>query len=431
MKVKRFLSTVVAGALVAAQMAMPVMAADGGEVEVDVTTRTAVIRVEVPTTLAIAVNQFEKGDTGSQVYSEAFDITNKSEIPVKVSVTSTASLDTTSPITLTATKDAAAEDTSADGAAWLAVAAKTSASKYTEEVGKDVKDLTEANANVATFAQGTEAAKSTAKAEQTFYLAAEAAPSVTYTKVAPADADELAAAKKISYAKFYELTEMTLTASSEQDELDAAIAVGDLYQETSGALTLIEKGGTITWASGNKYYTAAAAETLSKDLATGSTYVYGEAGAGGAAGFRYIGKLSEGKETWTASDISKIVIKYDIAGVTGTRYAEVESDCTYGLYAGVVGPQVTASDDGIITIVNLTAANNYKASNIVLDAETYSIDTDKNMVWVTDSWDKENGGTLIFELNDAWKNAVKDAASAKIVVTLTDDSTIETPITIS
>lgn len=79
MKAKRFLSTVVAGALVAAQMAMPVMAADGGEVEVDVTTRTAVIRVEVPTTLAIAVNQFEKGDTGSQVYSEAFDITNKSE----------------------------------------------------------------------------------------------------------------------------------------------------------------------------------------------------------------------------------------------------------------------------------------------------------------------------------------------------------------
>ena len=94
-------------------------------------------------------------------------------------------------------------------------------------MGKDVKDLTEANANVATFAQGTEAAKSTAKAEQTFYLAAETTPTVTYTKVAPTDADELAAAKKISYAKFYELTEMTLTASSEQDELDAAIAAGD------------------------------------------------------------------------------------------------------------------------------------------------------------------------------------------------------------
>ncbi len=333
MKAKRFLSTVVAGALVAAQMAMPVMAADGGEVEVDVTTRTAVIRVEVPTTLAIAVNQFEKGDTGSQVYSEAFDITNKSEIPVKVSVTSTASLDTTKPITLTATKEAAAGDTSADGAAWLAVAAKTSASKYIEESGKDVKDLTEANTNVTTFAQGTEAAKSTAKAEQTFYLSAEASPSVTYTKVAPTDADELAAAKKISYAKFYELTELTLTASSEQDELDAAIAAGDLYQETAGALTLIEKGGTVTWATGNKYYTAAAVETLSKDLAVNKVYAYGEAGAGGATGFRYIGKLSEGKETWTASDISKIVIKYDIAGVTGTRYAEVEDDCTYGLYA--------------------------------------------------------------------------------------------------
>ena len=57
MKVKRILSTVVASALVAAQMAMPVMAADGGEVDVDVTTKTDLIRVQVPTTLELAVTQ--------------------------------------------------------------------------------------------------------------------------------------------------------------------------------------------------------------------------------------------------------------------------------------------------------------------------------------------------------------------------------------
>lgn len=390
MKTKRFLSTVVAGVLVAAQMAMPVMAADGGEVEVDVTTRTAVIRVEVPTTLAIAVNQFEKGDTGSQVYSEAFDITNKSEIPVKVSVTSTASLDTTKPITITATKEAAAKDTSADGAAWLAVAAKTSASKYTEESGKDIKDLTEANENVTTFAQGTEAAKSTAKAEQTFYLNAATNPTVTYKKVAPTDADELAAAKKISYAKFYELTKMTLTASSEQDELDAAVAAGDIYDEDTSAntLTLIEKDGSVTYASGHNYYTIAAAETLSKDLATGKTYVYGEAGAGGAAGFRYIGKLSEGKETWTASDIKKIVIKYNIAGVTGTRYAEVASNCTYGLYEAA-SASTTATEIKPGTAVEITIPAGITVSKV---EKTKSDGTFNDLPAEYFTWEDTTGG---------------------------------------
>ena len=68
MRSKRLLSTVVASALVATTMAMPVMAADGGQVEVDVTTKTSVIRVAVPTSLEVAVNQFEKGDGGSQIY---------------------------------------------------------------------------------------------------------------------------------------------------------------------------------------------------------------------------------------------------------------------------------------------------------------------------------------------------------------------------
>lgn len=57
MRNKKLLSTVVASALVATIMAVPVMADDGGSVDVDVTTKNAVIRVEVPTTLAVAINQ--------------------------------------------------------------------------------------------------------------------------------------------------------------------------------------------------------------------------------------------------------------------------------------------------------------------------------------------------------------------------------------
>ena len=87
MRNKKLLSTVVATAMIAT-MAMPVMAADGGQVDVDVDTKTAVIRVQVPTSLAVAVNQFEKEDKGSQIYSEPFPITNMSEIPVELTVDS-------------------------------------------------------------------------------------------------------------------------------------------------------------------------------------------------------------------------------------------------------------------------------------------------------------------------------------------------------
>ena len=148
----------------------------------------------------------------------------------------------------------------------------------------------------------------------------------------------------------------------------------------------------------------------------------------GKYAYKEIADGTTGKKAWKSAS-------FNMEGACTT--ATVASDLTAPTitvtwkFEEVTGPSVTASSDGTITIVNLTAANNYKASNIVLDTETYSVDTDRNMEWVIDSWDKDNGGTLIFKLNDAWKNAIKDAASAKIVVTLTDDSTIETPITIS
>ena len=344
MRNKKLLSTVVASALVATIMAVPVMADDGGSVDVDVTTKNAVIRVEVPTTLAVAINQFEKGDSGSQIFSGDFDITNKSEIPVKLQVTSTATLDSASPITLVSSKKAAEDSKEANGEAWLAVAAQTSAraqagdpGNYIEESGKGIKDLTEANDNVVTFAQGTEdATKATATADQTFYLAAEDTPTVTYTKVTAADADALVPLNKISYAQIYEITAATTITS--QSTLDTAVAAGDVYVENGGTITRIEKGTSGTYAAGSTYYTTTGTKVTPGTLAVNKIYVYGEASAattGGNAGFRYIGKLSEDKTTaWSEADIKKIVIDYDITGVTSTGYDEVKDDCTYGLYGG-------------------------------------------------------------------------------------------------
>lgn len=431
MRNKKLLSTMLATALVATSMTMPVMAADGGEVDVTVTTKNAVIRVEVPTTLSVAVNQFEKGDTGSQIYSAAFDITNKSEIPVKMKVTSKATLASTGTIDLVSSKDAVSESTSTNGAAWLAVAAKTSAGKYTEESGKDIKDLTEASKNVATFVQGTDAAKSTATAEQTFYLNANATPTVTYTKVAPTDAAELKEAQEISYAQFYEVTAMG-TQPADEDALQTAVDASDVCAiDGSDAVTFLEKGTVIedAPASGSTYYTVASTPTDVKSLAASKIYIYGEAAAattGGAAGFRYIGKLSE-KDNWSATDISNINIKYEIAGVQTTKYDEVETSCVYGLYDD--GPQMTVSASGLITITGLTADANFSALRIKNDAGTFNVN-DAAVDWNLDNYSETNGGSCTCQLGDGWVSSLAGKTGCEVYLDLTNDTTITVAISI-
>lgn len=399
------------------------LTADGGEVDVDVTTRNAVIRVEVPTTLAIAVNQFEKGDSGSQIYSAPFGITNKSEIPVKLHVTSKATLDATDPINLVSSKDAAEQSTVESGEAWLAVAAMTESGKYIED-GKTLKDLNESNDNVTTFVQGTETEKSTATAEQTFYLASDANPTVTYTKLAPTDADEVKEAQKISYAQFYEATAIA-TQPTGDDELQEAVDGANIYEiDGSGAVKFIEKGTAgVKFTTGATYYTVAATTTASKDLAAGKIYVYGEAGAaaqGGEAGFRYIGKLSEGKETWTNAEISNVNIKYDITGVTTTNYDEIKDECTYGLY----------QESSYLSATTMTAASN-KVTLSLPDGVTLSkvelIRGDGTAVALTNGNQyAQSGTTFAIPANNitTWLNANPACSQIKLTFSDTKSETI-------
>ncbi len=363
MKAKRFLSTAVAGAFVAAQMAMPVMAADGGEVDVDVTTKTAVIRVEVPTSMAVAVDQFMMANPGTQISSTEFEMENKSAVDVKVTVESTAVLGTATK--LVATKEGATNSVKA-GEAWIGVAAQTAAGDY-DDVTTDTSDpnadtpvadtpetiatLTESNANVVTFVQGTDADAAKGKATQVFYLQ-KGAGTVAYTML---NANE--DASKINYAQFYELTAKTV---ADQDALDALIAADNVYVATAAAadtqsLTLVERGDSHTQAAGEVYYTAAETATAKDSLDASKLYVYGgtaNADTDGKAAFRYIGALSGGQESWSNTDISKVTIKYDIVGVTASKYDEVKDDCTYGLYAepSALSSKTISSTSNTITI---------------------------------------------------------------------------------
>lgn len=334
MRNKKLISSALAGMLVVAQMAMPVMAADGGSVDVTVTTKTGILRVEVPTTLAIAVDQYETTDSGTQIYSEDFTIVNKSEVNVKVSVASTATVK--DGIELAAKRADVAKATGTNGTAWLAVAASLDGSKY--ETNNKLTDLSEASANVTTFAKNGTATT----AAQTFYLKKGTADTEAYKLLVPvADGKD----NNVSYAQFYKLTALATQPTSD-DELQTAVNANDIYvvvktaAGTDGtAVTKIAKGSTVaasTFAATNAYYTAADAATAVANLEAANIYVYGELtkeSTGADAAFRYIGELSGSKEVWDATDISKVNIAYTIQGLKQSTYdAAVTEGITYGLY---------------------------------------------------------------------------------------------------
>lgn len=374
MKGKKLVSVLTAGAL-AATMAMPVMAADGGTIDVDVTTKTGILRVEVPTTLAIAVDQFETTDAGSQVYSEEFTIANKSEVNVKVNVTSTATVG--SSVTLAAKRADVATAAGANGTAWLAVAASLDGTDY--EATSDLGKLNEASVNVTTFAKNGTATT----AAQTFYLKKGQANSAAYKLLVPSEDGKN---NDVSYAQFYKLTE--ITAVTDSTTLQTAVDASDVYEIASAdqaapdgkSVTKIVKGSTATFTAGSKYYTAAEAPTPTTDLKSADIYAYGEMSkesAGADAAFRYIGALSSNKEVWDASDISKINIAYTIQGIPQSTYDAADADgITYGLYKEKLAAAYTELNG--VSWISLDGAKGFAAapSSLTIGGDEKTAGTD-------------------------------------------------------
>lgn len=413
MKSKKILSAAVASALVAAQMAMPVMAAEEDGFDVTVTTKTPVIRVVVPTTLEVAVNQFGMSDSGSQIYSTPFVMENKSQVPVKVSVTSTATLG--DDITLAATRTAV-EASTKEGEAWLAVAAQTAVDNYAD--GSTTFDkLTEENNNVTAFVQGSGA---TATAGQTFYLAETS--NMAY-KLLAASED----ATNIKYAQFYELIPVTLTGSTDADkeaDLKALVAKQDIYSVVTANLgnegetvTCLAKGtaaASVSYASTNSYFTASITAALPGDVNNTThtqQYVYGDGATdttNGKAAFRYIGALSGAQETWTKDDISKIGVRYSITGVEEAKYDSVyKNNCTYGLYTAPFTDDTAYGNwgsDGVLWLAK-DASTGFSTTGLVVEVsdggKTYTLlDADKYTVDSTSGWVSITGDNIVAGLGN-------------------------------
>lgn len=434
MRNKKLLSTVVATALVASTMAMPVMAGDVGDTptpastpsgsfDIDVTTKTGVIRVEVPTNMTMAVDQFEITHAGTQIAAGEFDMTNKSEMDVKVEVTSEAVLKNGNSLVST-TK--AAESSTTAGEAWLGVATKTNdgttnSNKYYDDLKTGTDDepkveefweLTDKNSNVTSFASDTK------KAVQTFYLE-KGTGNATYNLAVPSAATQV----QKTYAKFYKLTAQA--DPSNDAGLQTLVNANDIYVVATAdnakdgtVLTKIEKGTTVassTYAATNTYYIAADTEATPGDNTDTEKYVYASMGtAGGKAGFTYIGKLSPKQEAWTDADITTVKVSYKIGGVTGTRYNEVKDDCTYGLY----------QESSYLSATTMTASSN-KVTLSLPDGVTLSkvelIRGDGSTVVLTNGNQyAQNGTAFAIPANNitTWLNA--NPACDKIKLTFSD-----------
>lgn len=424
MRNKKLLSLVAASAL-ATTMAVPVMAADGGNVDVEFTTKTPVIRVEVPTTILAAVDPLEMNMQGTQIHSGDFTLKNKSEVPVGIDVKSVVDLGTG--VTLLDTKAKAVASTDATKyEAWLGVAAMTSNGKYIETANKNAGNLTETDKNVATFK--TEGSESSAS--QTFYLNKATSAAAVYTIAAPVATGGKTAAQykeELTYAQVYELTAQTY---ADADALVTALKTQDVYEgtaDTDGTTLTLIPAGTTSYSSfntSNKYFTAGTTNSLTT-MADGKKYVYGEAADGSDTAFRYIGKLGQGKTDWSDTQIDEMHIAYSIYGLTDGKYADADVDATYGLYIPVTGPQVTLNTSGEINITNLEGAyTSFVLNDGTDDWPLAGADGE----WT--EWDDAADAEKTFQLGDNWMSGYLAGKTVIIKVGLSDGTTIESsPVT--
>lgn len=431
-RTRKVVSAAALSAILAAQAVMSVAAADGS-INVDMSTKSPILRVNVPTKMAVSVNEFEMGDAGSQITSAAFTMKNLSEIPVTVKVSSEATVDAAT--ALVSTKQAAVDSTdTTNPAMWLAavaaVADNSGTLEYATGTDKTVAGLAGTEANISAF--GAKDANNKSTVNQTFYL--QAATAAAYKGITGTDVD--AAKTDIGGADFYQLTEISGVTDAAGAAAEAATR--DIYMGTAptagtpSTLTKIEKGTAATGITfAGKVYDIAAAPTASSDLVNTNMYLYIDSATtatGDAAAFRYIGALSGAKSGWSTTDLSAITIAYDITAISAAAYTEVAkadgTGLTYGYKAGEAEEEarITVDATGLMTL-NGVNKDNWKGGVVVLNGTEYAIGG------ASGSWVDAESDPATFQFASAWVTNIK-GKQITVKVTLQDDSVIEETITV-
>lgn len=157
----------------------------------------------------------------------------------------------------------------------------------------------------------------------------------------------------------------------------------------------------------------------------------------------YAYKEKDSTSGWKAMNISLTgtVSKLDIASDTTAptvdvtwSWAKAADNATPSTDAVefTEGPQIGMTPQGVITITDLTAAQNYDSLKITTgEGEEWDIEASP-VTWNLDEFSRENGGKITVTLSDTWKTYLNEhGGTAKVTVTLTDKTTKDVTVTMA
>ncbi len=143
----------------------------------------------------------------------------------------------------------------------------------------------------------------------------------------------------------------------------------------------------------------------------------------GVTGFTFDGAMNSNAD-WT-----KVSGKIEIT----PTYTVETTDNTVTVLDGTgamaeLGPQVSVSSTGLVTMTGLTADANFKALRIENAGGVFDADASP-VTWNTANYSAETGGTVTCQLGDGWLGTLR-GISGKAHLDLTDGTTVTTVITI-
>ncbi len=144
----------------------------------------------------------------------------------------------------------------------------------------------------------------------------------------------------------------------------------------------------------------------------------------GVTGFTFDGAMNSNAD-WT-----KVSGKIEIT----PTYTVETTDNTVTVLDGTgamaeVGPQVSVSSSGFITMTGFTADENYVSATLTNENGTYDINA-APVDWDTDRFDENTGGSITGQLGTDWMDSLR-GKSGTLVVTLSTGETITVTFSIS
>lgn len=144
----------------------------------------------------------------------------------------------------------------------------------------------------------------------------------------------------------------------------------------------------------------------------------------GVTGFTFDGAMNSNAD-WT-----KVTGKVEIT----PTYTIETTDDTVTVLDGTgamaqMGPQVSVSSSGYITMTGFTAAENYVSATLTNEYGTYDINA-AEVDWDTSRFDENTGGSITGQLGTAWMDSLR-GKSGTLVVTLSTGETITVEFSIS